>query len=255
MADESNEEGPRYDRIGRGYSRSRRDEPRFAAALAKALGGAKSLVNVGAGAGSYEPKDRYVLAIEPSDVMAGQREGRVPAIRANAQALPLRDDAVDAAMTILSLHHWDDGREQGVREMRRVARGPVVIMTYDPRVSGEMWLMADYLPEVAELDHRIFPWPEVIASWLGGDVEIIEVPIPRACNDRMLGAFWAHPEWVFDEGTRNATSGFARQPPHVVERVVAALRSDLDAGVWDARHGYLRALDERDVGLRLVVGR
>ena len=245
----------RYDHIGHGYSRTRREEPRFAEAIVQALGDAATVVNVGAGAGSYEPRDRYVIAVEPSDVMAAQRSGRVPAIRARADALPLRDDSVDASMSVLSLHHWDDLRAQGVAEMRRVARGPVVIVTYDPRVSGEMWLMRDYLPEVAALDHCIFPLPEQLAGWLGGDVCVEPLPIPRDCVDRMLGAFWAHPEWVLDAAIRNATSGFARQPREVVERVVAAVEADLHCGRWDARHGQLRALHELDVGLRLVVAR
>ncbi|MEZ6195380.1 MAG: class I SAM-dependent methyltransferase [Planctomycetota bacterium] len=245
----------RYDRIGFGYATTRREDPRFAAAIAAALGEARTVVNVGAGTGSYEPRDRHVLAIEPSDVMAGQR-GRhlAPAVRASAQSLPLRDGAVDAAMSVLSLHHWDEHRERGVREMRRVARGPVVIMTCDPSVSERMWLMADYLPEVAELDRRTFPAPERIAAWLGGRVRIETVPIPRDTPDWMLMAFWAHPERVLDPAARQATSGFARMEPAVVERVVTAVGRDLASGAWDARHGALRRLDHFDAGLRLVVG-
>jgi SAM-dependent methyltransferase len=195
-----------------------------------------------------------VIAIEPSRVMAAQRPAHlVRAVRASAGRLPLRDDGVDAAMAILTLHHWDDEREAGVRELRRVARGRVVILTYDPRVSGTMWLMRDYLPEVAELDRRIFPLPESIAAWLGGDVRIDVVPIPRDTPDWMLGSFWAHPERVLDADARAATSGFARMPPAVVARVVAAVERDLADGGWDARHGALRTLDACDVGLRLVV--
>src|SRR4051812_6372531 len=150
----------RYDRIGRGYAGTRREDPQLRARIHAALGGARTVVNVGAGAGSYEPRDRHVIAVEPSDVMAAQRPPELaPAIRAGAEALPLHDASVDAAMAVITLHHWDRGRERGVRELRRVARGPVVIVTFDPEVSGEMWLMADYLPEVAELDRRIFPSP------------------------------------------------------------------------------------------------
>src|SRR5580693_1498701 len=130
----------RYDAIGQDYARFRREDPRFRARILEALGEARTVVNVGAGTGSYEPEDRHVVAIEPSDVMAAQRpRHRAPAIRAGAGDLPLRDGAVDAAMAILTLHHWDDAREQGVRELRRVASGPVVVLTYDPRVSGAMW--------------------------------------------------------------------------------------------------------------------
>src|SRR6187397_159134 len=130
----------RYDAIGLGYARTRREDPGFRARIHAALGDARTVVNVGAGAGSYEPRDRHVIAIEPSAVMAAQRDTALsPAIRASAGALPLHDQSVDAAMAILSLHHWDDERESGVRELRRVSRGPIVILTVDPVVSGEMW--------------------------------------------------------------------------------------------------------------------
>src|SRR3954462_1887531 len=190
---------PRYDVIGADYAKTRREDPRIAAALGAALGDARTVVNVGAGAGSYEPRDRHVIAIEPSDVMAAQRPAELaPAIRASAGALPLRDGAVDAAMAIVTIHHWDAEREAGVRELRRVARGPVVVVTYDPRVSGRMWLVAEYVPEIAELDDRTFPVPELVAEWLGGDARVEVVPVPRDCSDWMLGSFWAHPERALD---------------------------------------------------------
>ncbi len=247
-------EAPRYDHIGGGYGHYRREDPILRARIHAALGDAKTVVNVGAGTGSYEPTDRHIVAIEPSDVMANQRPpSRPPAVRAFADALPLRDQSVDAAMTILSLHHWDGTQEQGVREMRRVSRGPVVIVTYDAEVSARMWLMADYFPEVAALDRRIFPAPDRIAQWLGGG-EVIPLPIPSGSPDWMLGSFWAHPERVLDEGARAATSGFARQPPTVVARIVAEVRRGLEDGTWEARHGHLRQRGEFDAGLRLIVG-
>ncbi len=159
---------PRYDAIGQGYARFRREDPRLAARIRAALGGARSVVNVGAGSGSYEPADLHVLAVEPSDVMAAQRpQERAPAIRATAGALPLRDASVDAAMAVLSLHHWDANREAGVRELRRVARGPVVLLTFDAEVSGAMWLMAEYLTEVAELESAHIPFPTRPRSMAG----------------------------------------------------------------------------------------
>ncbi|MBL8739512.1 MAG: class I SAM-dependent methyltransferase [Myxococcales bacterium] len=246
----------RYDTIGSGYANTRREDARIAARVQTALGDARTIVNVGAGTGSYEPSDRYVLAIEPSDVMAAQRpSSRVPAIRASAGRLPLRDASVDAAMAFLTVHHWDEERERGVRELRRVARGPVVIATCDPRVSGEMWLMRDYLTEVAALDHRIFPLPEQLCDWLGGHTSIEVVPIARDTPDWTLMSFWAHPERVLDEAARNATSGFARMTPEVVLRVVSAVRRDLEDGRWDRRNGDLRLLPELDAGLRLVIAR
>jgi hypothetical protein len=165
----------------------------------------------------------------------------------------LRDGSVDAAMAIMTLHHWDDECERGVRELRRVARDRVVILTFDAQVSGEMWLMAEYLPEVAELDRRIFPAPEEIAAWLGGTTEIEAIPIPRDTPDWMLGSYWAHPERVLDPDARAATSGFARMPVEVVDRIVRTLARDLADGSWDRRHGPLRQLPELDVGLRLIV--
>jgi SAM-dependent methyltransferase len=246
----------RYEAIGQGYTATRREDPRIAQRLHEALGDARTVVNVGAGAGSYEPADRDVIAIEPSDVMAAQRPpDRVPAIRAAADDLPLRDRSVDAAMAVLTVHHWDAAQERGVRELRRVARDRVVILTYDPGVSARMWLMADYLPEVAQLDARTFPPLGALAAWLGDDVTVEPIPVHRDTPDWMLGSFWPHPERALDERARANTSGFARMPADVVERALAALRRDLADGTWDERHGHLRELDEHDVGLRLVVAR
>jgi hypothetical protein len=167
----------------------------------------------------------------------------------------LHDGSVDAAMTILSLHHWDEGQERGVRELRRVARGPVIALTFDAAVSSRMWLVADYLPELGELDRRILPDPRTIADWLGGTTQILELPIHRDTPDWTIGAFWAHPERVLDADARAATSGFARMPTNVVARVEQALRRDLASGLWDERHGHLRELERYDAGMRLVVSR
>lgn len=243
----------RYDEIGTGYARTRREDPVLRERIHAALGDARTIVNVGAGAGSYEPRDRHVIAIEPSDVMAAQRPpDAAPAIRASAGELPLRDDSVDAAMAILTIHHWDAERERGVRELRRVARGPVVIVTYDPLAEADMWLMRDYLPEVAALDAEIFPPPEQLLEWLGGGT-LEPLPVSRDTSDWTLGSFWAHPERVLDPEARAATSGFARMDEAVVARVVAAVERDLADGTWDARNGALRELGEFDVGMRLVV--
>jgi SAM-dependent methyltransferase len=244
----------RYDAIGTEYALTRREDPRVAGLIQAALGNARTVVNVGAGAGSYEPRDRHVLAIEPSEVMIAQRDSRLPpAVIAGAYPLPLSDLSVDAAMAVLTIHHWDKDQERGVREMRRVARGPVVILTFDAEVSARMWLMADYLSEVADLDRHIFPTLQTLARWLGGEVTAQEVPIHRDTPDWTLGSFWAHPERVLKPHARNATSGFARMSPTVVARVVDAVTRDLQDGTWDERHGHLRELDEYDAGMRLVV--
>jgi SAM-dependent methyltransferase len=247
--------GTRYERIGHGYARTRREDPRIRALIDDALGDARTVVNVGAGAGSYEPRDRHVIAIEPSDVMAAQRPSDLaPAVRATAGALPLRDDGVDAAMAILTVHHWDAEQERGVRELRRVARDRIVILTFDAEVCARMWLIADYLPEVAALDRRTFPPIDRLTDWLGcPEARVETVEIARDTPDWTFAAFWAHPERVLDPAARAATSGFARMDPAVVQRVHARLAADLASGAWDARHGHLRRLDAYDAGLRLVV--
>lgn len=245
---------PRYEAIGGGYAVTRHEDPLLRERIHAALGDARTIVNVGAGTGSYEPADRHVIAIEPSDTMAAQRPAHLaPAIRASAGSLPLRDRSVDAAMAILTLHHWDDEQERGVRELRRVTRGPVVIVTYDPLLSGKMWLMEDYFPEVAALDATIFPPIEVVSGWLGGEVIVSPLPIARDTPDWHLGSFWAHPERVLDARARSATSGFARAAPEVVARVVDAVAKDLASGAWDEKHGRLRGLQALDVGMRLLV--
>jgi SAM-dependent methyltransferase len=244
----------RYDEIGLGYARTRRADPRLAAVIEQGLGDARTVVNVGAGAGSYEPNDRYVIAIEPSDVMAAQRPRELaPALRGRAGALPLRDASVDAAMAVLTVHHWDGEARAGVRELRRVARGPVVIVTFDVEVSSRMWLAAEYLPEVTATDRRTFPAPEKLAEWLGGRTRVAPWPIPRDCSDWTFASFWAHPERVLDERIGGATSGLARLDRAVRDRATRALAVDLADGTWDARHGHLRELESYDAGLRVVI--
>lgn len=247
---------PRYDAIGHRYSSTRREDPSIRDRILGALGHSRTVINVGAGTGSYEPLDRHVIAIEPSDVMANQRPAElVPALRATAAPLPLRDNSVDAAMAVLTIHHWDDQQESGTRELRRVARGPVVIVTYDPEISVDMWLYRDYLPEAAALDRTTFPPIEKLASWLGGSVQVEQILSSRDTPDWTVGSFWAHPERVLDPSARRATSAFACMEPAVVDRVVAAVERDLQNGAWEARNGALRNLTEFDVGMRLIVAR
>jgi SAM-dependent methyltransferase len=245
---------PRYDTIGLGYSTTRREDRRLRDRIVVALGDSRTVVNVGAGTGLYEPRDRHVIAVEPSDVMAAQRSADLaPALRGTAFPLPLRDDSVDAAMAVLTIHHWDGHQELGVRELRRVARGPVVIVTYDPDVCAEMWLYRDYLPEAAALDRATFPPIDDLADWLGGSVRVEPLLNSRDTPDWTLGSFWAHPERVLDEAARSATSAFARMEPAVLNRVVAAVERDLRDGAWALRNSELRNLAEYDVGMRLVV--
>ena len=246
----------RYDGIGGGYADFRREDPELLARIEQSLGDARSVVNVGAGAGSYEPRGRRVFPVEPSEVMAKQRPpDRGPAIRGVADALPFHDQSVDAAMSVLSLHHWHPDQEKGIREMCRVARDRIAVVTIDARVCGRMWLIADYFPEAGALDDATFPFPETIGAWMDRPWEVEILPVSRATPDWMMLSYWAWPERVLDEAARSATSAFARQPRAVVERVVAAVRRDLESGAWDARYGALRELDACDVGLRLVAAR
>jgi len=243
----------RYDSIGVGYSATRGEDPRVLERIVDALGGSKTVLNVGAGTGSYEPRDRFVIAAEPSRLMLRQRRNPwSAAVQCSAFPLPLGDDAVDAAMAILTVHHWDAQLAKGLGELRRVTRGPIVVVTYDVHGCEPMWLPRDYLPEALELDRQTFPTLERLDETFGG-CEVTALPIHRATPDWTFGSFWAHPQRVLDPRARAATSGFSRQPAHVVDRVVAAVERDLRSGEWDRRYSHLHELDELDVGLRLVV--
>jgi SAM-dependent methyltransferase len=240
-----------YDAIGRDYGTHRRPDPRIAAAIRAALGDAASVVNVGAGAGSYEPPDLDVVAVEPSRVMIAQRpNGASPAVQAAAEALPFPDGAFDAALAVLTLHHWAD-RATGLAELVRVARRRIVIVTWDPR-SRDFWLTRDYLPAVVEIDAPIFPPLDELDRALGG-ARVAPLPVPHDCTDGFLGAYWRRPEVYLDPTARGAMSTFAKLAPEAVEPGIARLADDLASGRWDARLGYLRAQTEADLGYRLVI--
>lgn len=244
---------PRYDTIGIDYATRRRPDPRIADPIWQALGDARTVVNVGAGTGGYEPVDRPVLAIEPSRVMAAQRPRHLPpAVLGYAEHLPVTDKAADAVMAILTLHHWSDV-EAGLREAVRVARRRLVILTVDPVVEARMWLFADYLPEVAARDGAEFPSLPDLLGWLGPRAQSHKVPVPRDCTDGFLLSFWGNPEGLLDADARRATSGFARLTAETEAKAVARLSQDLDSGTWDERYGELRRIETFDAGLRLVV--
>ena len=240
-----------YDDIGRGYARHRQTEPRIAALIDDALGDARTVVNVGAGTGSYEPADRDVTAVEPSATMIAQRpSGAAPVVQASAESLPFGDGAFDAAMAVLTVHHWGDWR-RGVAEMRRVARRAVVL-TWDPAFEG-FWLTRDYLPEVLDADRRDFPPITALAEALGG-ADVQTVPIPYDCVDGIGSAHWRRPEAYLDPDVRAATSMFARAGS-TLESGLDRLAADLASGAWHERYGHLLALDEADLGFRLAVSR
>jgi SAM-dependent methyltransferase len=244
---------PEYDASRATYALTRQTDPSIAAAIELALGDARTVVNVGAGAGSYESRDREVIAIEPSETMRAQRPpDAAPAIAAYAERLPLGDDSVDAALAAMTVHHWDDQR-RGLAEMRRVARKRVVVFTYDIAHATDLWLLRDYLPEVVALDAARFLPIEEQAAALGGETRVERVPIPHDCRDGLLGAFWRRPERYLDPALRPGNSAFMALPPDVLGRGLDKLRNDLDSGAWRRRYGGLLSRDELDVGYRLLV--
>jgi SAM-dependent methyltransferase len=244
-------DAPAYDRMGRGYSEVRRPDPRFAAAIWAALGDARSVLNVGAGAGSYEPVDREVIAVEPSPVMIAQRPpGAAAAIQGVAESLPLEDKSVDAAMGVFTMQHWDDV-ERGLAEVLRVTRNRVVLLTLDLDATAEMWLCRDYLPEIIENDRRMFPSIERLRSLLP-DVEVETIPVPADCSDGFCVALWSRPEAFLDPDVRRASSIWHLLALAVVDRGLERLQRDLESGEWDRRYGQLRERESLDIGLRLV---
>jgi SAM-dependent methyltransferase len=241
-----------YDTIGATYTVTRRTEPRIAARIWAALGDARTVLNVGAGTGSYEPPGRDVTAVEPSALMRAQRpSGAAPCIAAVAESLPFKDQSFDAAMAVSTVHHWHDPIA-GLREMRRVARR-VVVFTFDDSDTGGLrrfWLVRDYLPEVADF---IAGRPSLIeqASAIGARVE--PVLIPWDCADGFVEAYWRRPDAYLDDRVRSGISIWAVVGPDVEQRAVGSLRDDLVSGRWAERNRDLAALDEADLGLRLLI--
>jgi SAM-dependent methyltransferase len=235
----------KYDLIGRSYAATRATDPRIAAAIWDALGDARTVVNVGAGTGSYEPPDREVTAVEPSEVMIAQRPaGAAPVVQAAAEALPFEDAAFDAAMAVLTLHHWGDwGR--GIEELRRVARR-VVVFSWDPSFARRLWVSAEYFPGLVDSDVSGFP---SIADQAGAlrATRVAAVPIPHDCRDGFYGAHWRRPHAYLDPVVRAGISTMAKRSEDELADGLARLRADLESGVWAERHADLLALDELDL--------
>jgi SAM-dependent methyltransferase len=243
-----------YDGIGGDYAGGRRTDPRIAAELSAALGDADTVLNVGAGTGSYEPGDRPVVAVDPSPVMLAQRPAdSAPCAQAAAEALPFGDGTFDAAMAVLTIHHWSD-KPRGLAEMRRVARGPVVFFGGHNRKLNTSWWLHDYFPAVHRLVcGRTYP-AERMAEVLG-PVQTVPVPIPADCADGFEAAYWRRPEAILDPAIWRATSALSLI--HACDRAagMARLSADLASGRWHQRYGHLLALDELDVGYCIVVAR
>ena len=242
--------GRRYDRIGVGYAARRVPDARWEARIRAALGDASTVLNVGAGTGSYEPTDRMVVALEPSPTMIDQRRhDAAPAVRGSAEALPFSDGAFDVALAIFTVHHWPDPA-RGLAELRRVARRQVVV-TWDPLVFAQrMWLVADYLPEVYEWEAKLATEHTVVELLASARSEPLAVPFD--CTDGVLGAYWRRPEAFLDPAAQGANSGTALLDPDLVRRAIARLAEDLDSGVWHRRHRDLLEITELDVGYRIV---
>ena len=248
-----------YDRIGEGYRDARRPDPRIAARIVAALGDSASVVNVGAGAGSYEPAIT-VCAVEPSAAMIAQRPpGAAPAIQASAESIPLPDACADASLAVLTVHHWADPLA-GLAELRRIARRRVVVLTWDQHGGDGFWLTRDYIAENYAWDSQRFLALEQIASALGGgpdggrsDVRIEAVPIPHDCSDGFLAAYWRRPAAYLDPRNRASMSNFALPGAPRCEEGLARLAADVASGEWARRYADLLERKELDVGYRLVI--
>ena len=240
-----------YGVIGTSYARYRRPDARIAARIGQALGGARTVLNVGAGAGSYEPADREVTPVEPSASMRAQRPaGLATAIDATAEDLPFADNSFDAAMTTFSVHQWGDLRA-GLGEIRRVTRGPVVIMTGDPERLRRFWLN-EYVPEVIDTEARRYPSLEALSDGLGAPVTATVVPVPLDCTDGFNEAYYGRPEALLDPAARMSCSAWSFAGAAVHDRFTHDLGRDLSDGTWDRRHGYLRTQPAFDGSLILV---
>ena len=245
-----------YDQIGKTYARYRPPDPHIAAQINRALGAADSVLNVGAGTGSYEKEmseGRRIVAVEPSAVMIAQRADRARTVQAVAERLPFPDDAFEASTAILTSHHWPDAAA-GLAEMRRVTRngGPIVVLTWDTTRFADFWLTAEYIPEAAAHDASLTSLRDICGSL--GDCRVETVPVPHDCTDGFFAAYWRRPGMYLDPDARAAISGLALLPDAALERMAAALAKDLESGEWYRRHADLLTKDSIDFGYRIVIG-
>jgi len=241
-----------YEVHGIGYAQHRRTDPRIASRVHEALGSAKTILNVGAGAGSYEPLDRHVIAIEPSAAMRAQRPPHlVPALHGFAESLPLDDQSVDASMAMVTIHQWSN-LQAGIGELIRLTRGPIVILTFDGDALDRFWL-ADYAPELIEAERRRYPKMDDLCRLLGGSTSVEAIQVPIDCVDGFTEAFYARPEKFLEESVRRSQSAwtFVDESAHL--RIVEKLRSDLSDGTWDKKYGHWKTKPYFEGSLRLIV--
>jgi SAM-dependent methyltransferase len=210
------------------------------------------VLNVGAGAGSYEPQDRYVVALEPSAAMRAQRPAHlVPAIHGIAEDLSLDDQSVDASMALVTVHQWSS-LQKGLSELCRVTRGPILILTSDRDALDRYWL-ADYVPELIAVEYHRYPPLQKIRDGLRGIVKIHNVPIPIDCVDGFTEAFYARPEKFLSPEVRKAQSAWGFVEDEIEKHFVSTLADDLQSGTWDKRYGQWRDKPFYEGSLRLIV--
>jgi SAM-dependent methyltransferase len=242
-----------YNKSGQKYSGHRQTDPRIAEYVFKGLADAKTILNVGAGPGSYEPANKYVVAVEPSIIMRAQRiqNGKIPAINAKADNLPFDDNSFDASMAMITVHHWPD-MNKGLKELRRVAKKQVLIMTFDPGELDNFWNV-NYFPELIEVEKARYPTIEFIKNSLGGNCEVIPIPIPLDCVDGFQEAFYGRPEAFLEKEVRLAQSAWGFLPEAVEEKSVQSLEDDLKSGEWDKKYGHFRTQSAFTCALRLII--
>jgi len=242
-----------YDQHGKQYSGQRSTDPRIAAFINEALGDARTVLNIGAGAGSYEPEDRYVVAVEPSIAMRAQRvaNNKAPAIIATADSLPFDDKAFDATMAIVTVHHWPD-MKKGLQELKRVTKNRLIVMTFDPDFLGSFW-NAEYFPEVVEVERQRYPTIDFLMEAMGGKMLVEAVPIPLNCVDGFQEAYYGRPEAFLNKDVRKAQSAWGFIPDDEQEQIVKRLADDLESGAWDQKFGHYRTAPTFTCTLRLVI--
>jgi SAM-dependent methyltransferase len=242
-----------YDRPGQKYSGYRQTDPRIAAYVFKALERAKTILNVGAGTGSYEPNDKYVVAVEPSISMRLQRieNGKVPAINSKAGNLPFDDNSFDASMAMVTVHHWPD-IDKGIKELRRVTKNQILILTFDPNELDNFWNV-NYFPELIEVEKARYPGIDFLKNALGGNCEIISIPVPIDCVDGFQEAFYGRPEAFLEKEVRLSQSAWGFLPKELEEKLVQRLEDDLKSGEWDRKYGHLRSQPDFTCALKLLI--
>ena len=246
-----NDAGDRYDTIGRTYAVTRREDQRIASIIHDGLGSSTTVINVGAGSGNYEPDGRAVVAVEPSQQMIDQRRGdRAPAVQGVAEHLPFADDRFDAAMAILTVHHWSDPA-RGLRELARVARRQVVFY-FEPLQTHAFWAL-DYFPTALDLPTEKNPPGEALLRAHLDVREIREIPVPHDCVDGFGAAFWARPEAYCDPIVQAGMSWLAMLTDAERSAGAERLRGDLESGEWQRRYGHLLEHETYDAGYRLAI--